>query len=154
MELTFTSKDLNTTALVEKHNLESNRRRYQIDASGIILWKLATIVANIVSGKNKNYYCEMRDCGDYIVIQNVDKMKFTGNKLLQKKYHTYSGYKWNIKTKTLGVMMTKTPEKVLELAVRWMLMKNKLRDSKMKRVKAFAGINNKFDYMKPINISN
>lgn len=146
----FTSQDLNKTALVKKHVVDSDKKRYQIDADWVVLWKLAAMVANIVSGKSKNYYCEMRDCGDFVVIQNIDKMKFTWNKLLQKKYFKYCWYKWNIKQTSLANMMIKRPHEVLELAVRWMLAKNKLRDRKMKRVKSFVGVNDKFAYMNPI----
>lgn len=69
-------------------------------------------------GKHKAHYCDFWDCGDFVVIQNAEKIQVTGNKLSQKMYHSYSGRKGNVKSVTLSTMLKKNPERVLRFAVR------------------------------------
>lgn len=145
----FTQKDLNKTPRVSKEQLEKNRKWIEIDATNVILGRLASLVANYLQGKYKPHYCDFWDCGDFVVVQNVDKMSFTGRKLLQKLYFRYSWYKGNVRSTNLRDMMKKNPARVLRLAVRGMLPKNKLRDMRMKRLKIFVWQNDKFSYYKP-----
>lgn len=152
-KMDFTTKDLNKTKWVKPEWLEKNRSWIEIDAQDIILWKLAEKVARFLIGKGKAYYADAWDTGDFVVVQNVDKIKFTGNKLLQKKYYRYSGWKGNVKEKTLGEMLNRHPERVLWYAVRGMLPKNKLRARRMKRLKLFTEPNNKFNYCKPLKVA-
>lgn len=145
----FTQTDLNKTPRVAKERLERNRKWVEIDATDVVLGRLASVVAARLHGKDKAHYCDFWDAGDFVIIQNVDKMAFTGQKLQQKNYYRYSGYKGNLKTMNLREMMKKDPTKVLWFAVRGMLPKNKLRDMRMKRLKMFAGQNDQFNYFKP-----
>lgn len=148
----FTKQDLNTTLRVKKDILDRTKKRYTIDATGLTLGKLASVIAVYLMWKNKAHYCEFRDCGDFVLVQNAEKIKVTGNKLSQKMYHTYSGRKGNVKSMTLASMLNKKADKVLRLAVRWMLPKNKLRDYRMKRLKLIIGTTNKYDYLHPQTI--
>lgn len=119
-----------------------------IDAQWQTLGRLATRVSEYLMGKNKPHQCDFWDNGDHVVIVNTDKVAVTGSKPLQKLYHTYSGRKWNVKTKTYRDVLAATPSKILELAVRWMLPKNKLRDKRMKRLHLFAQPNHTFTTIK------
>ena len=149
MNQIFTKQDLNSTLWVKKDVLDRTKKRYTLDANWLTLWKVAALVALYLMGKKKAHYCDFWDCGDFVVIQNVDKIQVTGNKLSQKMYYSYSGWKGNVKSVTLATMLKKTPERVLRFAVRWMLPKNKLRDHRMKRLKLIKGTTTKYDYLHP-----
>lgn len=145
----FTSTDLNKTLYVKKIIAEKTRVWYQLDATGVSFGRLAVIVANYLTGKGKVSHCDFWDNGDFVVVHNVDKMLITGNKGINKEYHSYSGYKGHVKSIALKDLMIKDPSKVLRFAVRWMIAKNKLRDRRMMRLKSFVGTSTKYDYMKP-----
>lgn len=148
----FTKTDLNKTLYIKKDIIEKSRKRYELDATGISIGRLAVIVANHLVGKGKVTNCDFWDSGDFVVVHNVDKMAITGNKAIQKEYHTYSGYKGHVKSIALRDLMKKDPSKVLWYAVKGMLPKNKLRSKRLMRLKSFVGTSTKFDYMKPQTI--
>jgi len=145
----FTKTDLNKTLYVKQASADTGRVWHQIDATGISIGRLSVIVANLLSGKGKVSNCDFWDMGDFVVVNNTEKMLITGNKLIDKEYYTYSGYKGNLKTTALKDMMRKDPSNVLRLAVKGMLAKNKLRAKRLMRLKSFVGTSTKFDYMKP-----
>lgn len=140
----FTKKDLNKTLWVKPSYLENNRTWYKVDAEGKTLWKIATEIAVKLMWKDKAYYNEFWDSGDYVVVYNAQKIRVTWNKLEQKKYYRYSGYKGNVKTMNLQELLAKNPEKAIWFAVKWMLPKNKLRDRRLKRLKLFAEMSDKY----------
>ena len=148
----FTKTDLNKTLRVKPNEMDKQRKRYKVDATGMTLGRLATDIAKKLLGKDKAYYCDFRDCGDFVVVENADKIRATGKKLEEKMYYTYSGYKGNIKSMPLKDMLKKKPHRVLELAVRGMLAKNKLRDRRMKRLKVVTWPTAAFDHFKPVNL--
>ena len=80
-------------------------------------------------------------------------MVYTGNKGINKEYHTYSGYKGHVKSIRLQDLMKKDPSKVLRYAIKGMLPKNKLRAKRLMRLKSFVGTSTKFDYMNPTSIA-
>ena len=86
-------------------------------------------------GKVKPEYIPNIDQGDYVVIKNISQLKFTGEKLDQKKYYHYSGYPGGLKTKKMGDVFKKDPKDVFKRAIFNMLPKNKLRNERMKRIK-------------------
>ncbi len=150
----FTNLDLNRTLYVKKDIVEKSRVWYQVDASGIGIGRLAVIIANHLVGKGKVSNCDFRDNGDFVVVQNVDKMLITGNnKAIQKEYHTYSGYKGHVKSIALKDLIKKDPIRVLYHAVSGMIPKNKLRAKRLMRLKSFVGTSTKYDYMKPQTIA-
>jgi len=134
----FTKNDLNKTLWVKPTEMDKQRKRYKVDATGKTLGRLATDIAKKLLGKDKVYYCDFRDCGDFVVVENADKIVVTGKKLDAKNYFRYSGYKGNVKSMTLQEMLQKKPHRVLEIAVRGMLTRNKLRDKRMKRLKVIV----------------
>ena len=90
----------------------------------------------MLRGKNKPTYVAYKDVGDTVVVKNIDKMKFTGNKVENKKYFKFTGYLGNLKTKTLKEFLIKSgPKEVLRNAVMGMLQKNKLRSRQIKRLR-------------------
>ena len=103
---------------------EVTKKWLLIDAEGLIVGRLATIIANILRGKHKPIYTPHVDCGDHVVVINADKVKFTGRKLDQKIYYRHTGHPGGIKQITAGKQLNgRFPERVLEKAVERMLPK-------------------------------
>ena len=110
-----------------------------VDADGQTLGRLATQAANMLMGKHKPTYSRHLDMGDYIIVVNAEKIHVTGNKLKDKKYYRHTGYMGGIKETTLGVMLQRRPRRVLELAVRGMLPRNRLGRQLYRHLKVYAG---------------
>ena len=111
-----------------------DRKVHNIDAEGKVLGRLASEIAVLLMGKNKASYMTYIDMGDNVNVKNASKLKFTGKKMEQKKYHHHSGYPGGLKTKTLSELFEKDPSDVLKRAIYSMLPKNKLRNGRMKRL--------------------
>jgi len=112
------------------------RKLISVDANDKSLGRLAVEVAVLLRGKNKADYVPYKDVGDTVVVKNIDKMKFTGNKVENKNYFHYTGYLGNLKKKTLKEFLIKRgPKEVLRTAVMGMLQKNKLRSRQIKRLR-------------------
>lgn len=118
---------------------EVDRRWYIVDASGQTLGRLATDVARVLRGKHKPSYTPNADVGDFVVIVNARKIAFSGQKATDKLYHRHSGYPGGLKTVTLGQMLEKHPERVLEKAIRGMLPHNRLGADMYRKLKVYAG---------------
>ena len=149
----FTKKDLNKTLRVKPADMDKNRTWWRIDATGKPLGRLAVEVAKLLLGKHKAYYSDFRDAGDFVLVENIEKIKITGNKLQDNKMYSYSGYKGNVKEVTWDIVMKKNPAKLLTAVVRGMISKNKLRDKRIKRMKLVAWTTTKYDHFKPITLS-
>lgn len=117
---------------------EVNRDWHVVDAAGQTVGRIATEIARVLSGKHKPTYSTHVDVGDFVVVVNAEKVHLTGNKWSQKLYRRHSGYPGGLRERTAKQMLDKQPEKVLELAVRGMLSKNRLRDPRMTRLKVYA----------------
>jgi len=115
------------------------RKWHVIDADGLVVGRLATKVADILRGKNKAIYTPNTDTGDFVVIVNAKKVRFTGNKLEQKKYYHHTGYPGGIRMTTAKELMDETPEKVIVSAVRGMMPKNKLAKQQLSKLKVYSG---------------
>lgn len=112
------------------------RKIITIDAENKSLGRLAVEVAVLLRGKNKPDFVPYKDMGDTVLVKNIDKMKFTGNKLENKNYFHFTGYLGNLKQATLKeYLIKKGPKEVLRTAVMGMLTKNKLRAKQIKRLK-------------------
>jgi len=112
------------------------RKVISIDAENKSLGRLAVEVAISLRGKNKADFVPYKDVGDTVLVKNIEKMKFTGNKLENKNYFHYTGYLGNLKKATLKEYLTKRgPKEVLRTAVLGMLTKNKLRAKQIKRLR-------------------
>ena len=110
-----------------------------IDASDKILGKLATRAAGLLMGKHKPMFSRNLDTGDFVVIINANKVRFTGNKAKQKLYYRHSGYPGGFKSISLERMMQTNPTRVIEYAVKGMLPHNRLGASMFKKLKVYVG---------------
>ncbi|MDD5146988.1 MAG: 50S ribosomal protein L13 [Candidatus Daviesbacteria bacterium] len=115
------------------------RESHAIDASGKILGRLATEVATILMGKNKNKFVPYLDLGDFVVVTNASKVKVTGKKMKDKKYVRHSGYPGGLKVETFDKLINRKPEYIIEHAVKGMLPHNRLGRQMIKKLKVFAG---------------
>ncbi|MFC3096549.1 50S ribosomal protein L13 [Alteraurantiacibacter palmitatis] len=119
---------------------EVEKKWHVIDAEGLVVGRLATIVANILRGKHKPSYTPHVDCGDHVIILNADKVRFTGNKLGQKVYYKHTGYAGGIKAVTAEkVLGSRFPERVLEKAVERMIPRGPLGRAQMKALHLYNG---------------
>jgi large subunit ribosomal protein L13 len=110
-----------------------------IDADELVLGRLASSVATILMGKHKPIYTPHVDTGDYVIVVNAEKIRVTGRKSDQKMYDYYTRYPGGHKYITFDDMMENKPEKVVELAVKRMLPKNKLGRDMLKKLKIYRG---------------
>ena len=116
--LHFTTKHANAATV--QHNW------YVVDGTNQTVGRMCAKIAAVLRGKNKAYYTPHVDCGDYVIVTNCDKVVFTGNKLDEKIYDTYSGYPGGRQEETAKNLMRRRPEVVIERAVKGMLPKNRL----------------------------
>lgn len=131
-------------------NPESIERKwYLVDADGMALGRLASEVAKVLRGKNKPEFTPFVDTGDYVVIINAEKVRFTGKKLDQKIYFRHSDYVGGAKYTSLREMLAKKPERVVEMAVRGMIPHGVLGDSQYKKLHVYAGPEHKHAAQKP-----
>jgi large subunit ribosomal protein L13 len=118
---------------------EVQRDWYVVDATDLVLGRLASAIAHRLRGKHKAIYTPHVDTGDYIVVINADKIKVTGNKAGDKLYHRHSGYPGGISTTTFAKMQDRFPGRALEKAVKGMLPKGPLGYAMIKKMKVYAG---------------
>jgi len=118
---------------------EINSEWFEIDATGAVVGRLATIVSKIIRGKNKTTYTPHMDHGDFVVIKNVDQIKFTGNKFQNKKYYRHTGYPGGIKVITPEKLSEKKPGEILKLAVKRMLPSGALGKKQLTKLKIYSG---------------
>ena len=118
---------------------EVDRKWYIVDAKGISLGRLASVVASNLKGKNKPTYTPHVDGGDYVVVVNARELVVTGAKETDKMYYRHSGFPGGITEARLEEVREKSPEFIIEAAVRGMLPKNKLQAERLKRLRVFAG---------------
>lgn len=112
---------------------------FVVDASGLVLGRLATRIARVLSGKHRPSYVPYLDTGDFVVVTNAEKIRFTGNKLDEKVYRRHTGYPGGLKTVGAREQQAKHPERLIEDAVRGMLPKSKLGRKQLKKLKVYRG---------------
>ncbi len=123
-----------------------------VNAEGAILGRMAAKIAPMLMGKNKPTYTPHVDTGDYVIVVNADKIKVTGKKAQDKQYDYYTHHPGGHKFVSFADMMAKKPEKVIELAVRRMLPKNKLGRAMLKKLKVYRGQEHDHQAQKPEKI--
>lgn len=129
--------DMNKSFVLTKE--QAKPRWHVVDASGKVLGRLATDVATILRGKHTAAYTPHTDSGDYVVIVNCEKIELTGNKWKGKMYETYSGWRGGRKDTPAEVVFKKDPTRLVYLAVRGMLPKNRLSRQIIKKLKIYVG---------------
>ncbi|WP_084961827.1 50S ribosomal protein L13 [Thermoactinospora rubra] len=126
------------------------RQWYVIDATDVVLGRLASHVAALLRGKHKPIFAPHVDTGDFVIVINADKVALSGNKLEQKKAYRHSGYPGGLRSVTYGELMEKRPEKAVEKAVKGMLPKNSLGRKMAKKLKVYAGAEHPHQAQKPV----
>jgi len=118
---------------------EIERKWHLVDAEGKILGRLASRIAQILSGKDKPIYTPHLDVGDFVVVINAEKVKVTGGKEEKKIYYRHTGYPGGLKERTYEELLSKKPQDIIRKAVRGMLPKNKLGRQMFKKLKVYTG---------------
>jgi large subunit ribosomal protein L13 len=118
---------------------EIKRERHVIDAADQTLGRLSSQIARLLMGKHKPVYSPSQDIGDFVVVVNAGKVRFTGKKTQQKVYYRHSNYPGGLKSITLGKMMQEHPTRALQYAVNGMLPHTRLGDRMRKRLRVYAG---------------
>lgn len=127
-----------------------DRKWYVVDAKGATLGRLASEVASVLRGKNKPEFTPHADCGDYVIVINAAEVKVTGKKLDQKIYYNHSEYVGGMRETTLRELLTKKPERVVELAIKGMLPKGPLGRDMYRKLHVYAGENHGHQAQKPV----
>jgi len=125
------------TSFIKKDEIKNNW--LLIDAENAIVGRLAAYISKALRGKNKSQYTPHMDNGDFVVVTNIEKIKFTGKKINNKKYYRHTGYPGGIKSTTPSLLMKKKPEEVLKLAVKRMLPGGPLAKKQLSKLKIYKG---------------
>ena len=135
------------TLFAKKNDIE--RKWYLIDAKNAVVGRLAVKIADCLHGKNKPIYTPNVDTGDFVIVINADKVKFTGKKLADKVYYRHSNYPGGIKAETAKERLARCPEKILTDAVWGMLPKGRLGRAIIKKLKVYKGSEHPHEAQKP-----
>ncbi len=135
------------TKFVKKDDV--NSKWFEIDAKGAVVGRLATIVSKIIRGKNKTTFTPHMDHGDFVVIKNVDQIKFTGSKFQNKKYYRHTGHPGGIKETSPEKLYSSKPGEVLKLAVKRMLPDGPLAKKQLTKLKIYAGSDHPYNAQNP-----
>ena len=138
------------TKFVKKSEITSSW--FEIDAKNAVVGRLASIVSKIIRGKNKSTYTPHMDDGDFVVVKNIEQVKFTGKKFQNKKYYRHTGHPGGIKEITPEKLHEKKPEQTLKMAVKRMLPGGVLGRKQLTKLKIYAGEDHPHTAQNPITI--
>ena len=138
------------TKFVKKDQISS--AWYEIDAKNAVVGRLASVISKIIRGKNKPTYTPHMDNGDFVIVKNIEHIKFTGKKFQNKKYFRHTGYPGGIKEITPEKLGEKKPEEILKLAVKRMLRSGALAKKQLSKLKIYAGENHPHSAQNPKTI--
>jgi len=125
------------TKFLKKSELSSEW--YEVDATNVVVGRLATIISKILRGKNKTNYTPHMDNGDFVIVKNIENVKFTGSKFENKKYYRHTGHPGGIKFTTPERLSEKKPGETLRLAVKRMLPGGPLAKKQLTKLKIYSG---------------
>ena len=125
------------TSFIKKKEIINNW--LLIDGKDLVVGRLAAYLSKVLRGKNKSQYTPHMDAGDFIIVTNIEKIKFTGKKYDDKKYYRHTGYPGGIKSRTPAVMFKTKPEEILRLAVKRMLPGGPLAKKQLTKLKMYVG---------------
>ena len=135
------------TNFIKKNEIKNNW--LLIDAENAVVGRLAAYISVVLRGKNKNQYTPHMDNGDFVVVTNIEKIKFTGKKISNKKYYRHTGYPGGIKSTTPSILMKKKPEDILKLAVKRMLPRGPLAKKQLSKLKIYKGTSHPHESQNP-----
>ena len=138
------------TKFVKKSEITSSW--FEIDAKNAVVGRLATIISKIIRGKNKNTFSPHMDDGDFVVVKNIEQIKFTGKKFQNKKYYRHTGYPGGIKEITPEKLHKKKPGESLKLAVKRMLPGGVLGKKQLTKLKIYSGNDHPHASQNPVKI--
>ena len=125
------------TDFIKKDEIKNNW--LLIDAENAIVGRLAAYISKVLRGKNKNQYTPFMDNGDFIIVTNIEKIRFTGKKIKNKKYYRHTGYPGGIKSTTPSILLKKKPGEILKLAVKRMMPRGPLAKKQLSKLKIYKG---------------
>jgi len=125
------------------------RKWYVVDAEGQTLGRLASNIATVLRGKHKPTYTPHLDTGDFVIVVNAEKVKLTGKKESQKMYYRFTGYVGNLKKIPYKTMMTKHPDRIIQMAVKGMIPHNVLGRQMIDKLHIYAGSEHPHQAQKP-----
>ena len=128
---------------------EINSKWYEIDAKNAVVGRLASVITKILRGKNTAKFTPHMDHGDFVIVKNIEHIKFTGNKFENKKYYRHTGYPGGIKETTPEKLVKKKPEQILKLAVKRMLPGGPLAKKQLSKLKIYIGDNHPHSAQNP-----
>lgn len=127
------------------------KKWHVVDADGVVLGRMASIIANILRGKHKPGFTPNVDCGDHVIVINADKVKLTGKKLTDKIYYWHTGHPGGIKERTADKILSgKHPERVVIKAVERMVPRGPLGRQQMKNLRVYAGTEHPHEAQQPV----
>jgi large subunit ribosomal protein L13 len=130
--------------------VEMQKQWHVIDAEGQILGRLATRAANLLTGKNKPVYTPFIDTGDHVIVINAEKIRMTGKKLTDKMYRHHTGFPGGLREIAAGVLMARSPERVVQEAIYGMLPKSKLGRAMRKKLRVYRGSQHPHEAQRPV----
>ena len=136
---------------IKKKEIRNNW--FIIDAENLVVGRLAAYLSKVLRGKNKPQYTPSMDNGDFVIVTNIEKIKFTGNKIKDKKYYRHTGHPGGIKSTTPSVLMNKKPEDILKLAVKRMLPRGPLSKKQLSKLKVYKGKIHPHESQNPVVIN-
>jgi large subunit ribosomal protein L13 len=125
------------------------KKWYLVDLKGKTMGHVSVRIANLLRGKDKPSFTPHLDCGDYVVVINAKHLRFTGNKLEDKKYYRHSGYPSGLKEESLEDLLERRPEEVIKRSVAGMIPKNKLKKEILAKLKIFPESEHKHEAQNP-----
>ena len=135
------------TPFIKKNEIKNNW--LLIDAENAVVGRLAAYISKALRGKNKSQYTPHMDNGDFVIVTNIEKIRFTGKKFTNKKYYRHTGYPGGIKTTTPSSLMKKKPEEILKLAVKRMLPSGPLAKKQLTKLKIYKGTTHPHESQNP-----
>ena len=135
------------TKFIKKEQLSPSW--YEIDATDAVVGRLATVISKIIRGKNKATYTPHMNSGDFVVVKNIDQIRFTGKKFQNKKYYKHTGHPGGIKETTPEKLKEKKPGEILKLAVKRMLPTGVLGREQLSKLKIYSGDNHPHSAQNP-----
>jgi len=139
------------TQFIKKNEIKNNW--VLIDAENAIVGRLASYISKVLRGKNKSQFTPHMDNGDFVIVINIEKIKFTGKKFKNKKYFRHTGYPGGIKMVTPNILIIKKPEEILKLAVKRMLPGGPLAKKQLSKLKMYKGKSHPHDSQNPTVIN-
>lgn len=134
---------------ITKAEIDGNKKWYVVDATDMVVGRMCSEIAKVLKGKNKPTYCTNNDAGDFVIVINAEKVKFTGNKWNVKEYNWHTNHIGGIKTRTAKEQLAKHPELIVFEAVKGMLGKNTLGRKQLTKLKVVVGPTHGHEAQKP-----